>query len=65
MRSLCRAAPDRATHPTTYVLESMRGLLIGGWNPGQLASGFAVIGGLCIAATLWATRVARRTTSRR
>ena len=52
-------------NPTTYVLETMRGVLIGGWNPGQLASGFAVIGGLCVAATLWATRVARRTTSRR
>ena len=52
-------------NPTTYVLETMRGVLIGGWNPGQLASGFAVIGALCIAATLWATRVARRTTSRR
>jgi ABC-type multidrug transport system permease subunit len=52
-------------NPTTYVLESMRGVLITGWNPGQLASGFAVIGGLCVAATIWATRVARRTTSRR
>jgi ABC-2 type transport system permease protein len=54
-----------AFNPTTYVLESMRGVLIGGWNPGQLASGFAVIGALCIAATLWATSVARRATSRR
>lgn len=52
-------------NPTTYVLQSMRGVPIEGWNPGQLASGFAVIGGLCVAATIWATRVAHRTTRRR
>lgn len=54
-----------AFNPTTYVLETMRGLLIDGWNPSQIASGFAVIGALCLGATLWAARVAKRTTSRR
>jgi ABC-type multidrug transport system permease subunit len=51
-------------NPTTYVLEAMRGVLITGWNAGQLAAGFVVIGGLCVGATIWAARVARRTTSR-
>jgi ABC-type multidrug transport system permease subunit len=54
-----------AINPTTYVLEAMRGVLIAGWDPGTLLPGFAVMGGLCVAATLWAARVARRTTSRR
>jgi len=52
-------------NPTTYVLESMRSLLITGWQWEQLALGFAVIGSLCLLATAWATRVARKTTSRR
>jgi ABC-type multidrug transport system permease subunit len=54
-----------AFNPTTYVLETMRGVLITGWDFGQLASGFAIIGALCLGATLWAAQVAKRTTSRR
>lgn len=51
-------------NPTTYVLEAMRGLLIEGWDAGQLAVGFGVIGVLCVLSLLWAVRVARRMTAR-
>jgi hypothetical protein len=43
----------------------MRGVLITGWELESLAAGFGVIGGLCLLATLWAARIARRVTSRR
>ncbi|NJD29755.1 MAG: ABC transporter [Chloroflexi bacterium] len=52
-------------NPTTYVLEAMRSVLIDGWQLETLAAGFGVIGGLCLLASLWAARVARRTTARR
>lgn len=54
-----------AANPVTYVLETMRGLLITGWDAGQLATGFGVVG-LFFALTLgWAVMVARRTTTRK
>ncbi len=53
-----------ALNPTTYVLEAMRGLLVSGWDAGQLAAGFGVIGALCAVAVTWATFVARRRTAR-
>ena len=40
-----------AFNPTTYVLETMRGVLITGWDLGQLASGFAIIGALSLIVT--------------
>lgn len=54
-----------AFNPTTYVLETMRGLLITGWDASQIVSGFAIIGALCLGAIVWAATVAKRTTSRR
>ena len=53
-----------AVNPTTYVLETMRGVLIDGWDLGQLASGFGSVGALSLLALVWATRVARRRTAR-
>jgi len=52
-------------NPTTYVLEAMRGLLIDGWDAGQLATGFGVLGVLVGLSLLWAARVAGRVTARR
>jgi ABC-type multidrug transport system permease subunit len=57
-------ATAAAANPTTYLLEAMRGLLIEGWDAGQLLLGAAVmvaVGGLAL---LWAARVAGRVTAR-
>lgn len=54
-----------AFNPVTYVLETMRSLLITGWDAGQLATGFAVVGGFCALTLVWASVVARRITTRR
>lgn len=52
-----------AVNPTTYVLEGMRGVLIDGWDPGQLALAFGVVGLLCVLALRWAAGIAARTTA--
>lgn len=53
-----------ALNPTTYVLEAMRGVLIDGWQAGELAVGFAVAAALAVLALWWASRVAARVTAR-
>lgn len=53
-----------AANPVTYVLETMRGLLITGWDTGQVATGFAVVTAFCLLTLGWAAAVARRTTTR-
>lgn len=53
-----------AFNPTTYVLEGMRSVLIDGWQPDEIAYGFAAALGLTAVMTAWAVRVARRVTSR-
>jgi ABC-type multidrug transport system permease subunit len=54
-----------AFNPVTYVLETMRSLLIDGWDGGQLLIGFLVVGGFCLVTLGWASVVARGTTTRR
>lgn len=54
-----------SANPVTYVLETMRSLLIVGWDSGQLVVGFAVVGGFCALTLIWASVVARRITTRR
>lgn len=51
-------------NPTTYVLEAMRDLLIEGWEPRSLLTGYGVIGGLGLVTLWWAASVARRSTAR-
>lgn len=53
-----------AANPVTYVLETMRGLLITGWDAGQLATGFGVVGLFFVLTLTWAVTVARRKTTR-
>jgi len=53
-----------AANPTTYVLEAMRGLLIDGWDAGELALGFGVVGVIAALMIVWATRVAQGVTAR-
>ena len=54
-----------AANPVTYVLETMRALLIDGWDTAQIVTGFAVVGVFCALTLGWASAVARRTTTRR
>jgi ABC-type multidrug transport system permease subunit len=54
-----------AANPVTYVLETMRALLITSWDTAQVITGFAVATGFCLLTLGWASTVARRTTARR
>lgn len=53
-----------AANPVTYVLETMRSVLIEGWDGGQLLTGFLVVGAFCALTLAWASRVSRRITTR-
>ncbi len=51
-------------NPTTYVLGGMRSLLIEGWQPEEIAKGFAAAAGFAAAMLAAAVAVARRKTAR-